>query len=264
MLRATVAFSVADADACSFHSIWEASCLFTPGLTILFSLQIPVFSGNKISFRNFGKFRRILAEIFWILNFQTKFSENTEFFFPVTSENENFCRISAKFRRNFKPCCLPMGHTSNKHRRCPSNIFSSPAAVSDPNPAPCRCLVGRLPPPLPVGGAPSWLLRWLPSLTAHFPVIEKDAHHVHRNFKKMYAQQTTSTTSPQHMLNKCITAATQNLPNARASPAVTTHPIQQPFSSVPQKNVWCLRSNLSGVHRFRTRDTLIHGGPKLW
>ena len=30
MLRATVAFLVADADACSFHSIWEASFLFTP------------------------------------------------------------------------------------------------------------------------------------------------------------------------------------------------------------------------------------------
>ena len=32
---------------------------FSPGLTISFSGQISVFSGNGIPFRNFGKFRRI-------------------------------------------------------------------------------------------------------------------------------------------------------------------------------------------------------------
>ena len=31
--------------------------LSPPGLTISFSLQIPVFSGNEIAFRNFGEFR---------------------------------------------------------------------------------------------------------------------------------------------------------------------------------------------------------------
>ena len=50
------------------------------GLTISFSLQIPVFSGNEISFRNFGKFRWLLAEIFWI--FKRNFPKNTEIFFP--------------------------------------------------------------------------------------------------------------------------------------------------------------------------------------
>jgi hypothetical protein len=37
-----------------------------------------------------------------------------------------------------------MGHTSDKHRRCPSNIFSFPAAVSNPNPA-ARSLFGGAP-----------------------------------------------------------------------------------------------------------------------
>ena len=37
------------------------------------------------------------------------FRKIPKFFFPVTSENEIFRRISAKFRRNFKPWCQPEG-----------------------------------------------------------------------------------------------------------------------------------------------------------
>ena len=35
---------------------------FEAGLTISFSGQIPVFTGNEISFRNFGKFRSKFVE----------------------------------------------------------------------------------------------------------------------------------------------------------------------------------------------------------
>ena len=40
-----------------------ATACIGPGLTISFSDEIPVFSGNEISFRNFGKFRWISDEI---------------------------------------------------------------------------------------------------------------------------------------------------------------------------------------------------------
>ena len=83
------------------------ACLWGPRLTISFSLQIPVFSGNEISFRNFGKFRQISVNFDrFFLNFEFSneiFRKIPNFFFPVTSENEIFRRISAKFRRNFKP-----------------------------------------------------------------------------------------------------------------------------------------------------------------
>ena len=51
--------------ACSWH-------VAQAGLTISFSLQIPVFSGNEISFRNFGKFRSEISVNFgrFFLNFE--------------------------------------------------------------------------------------------------------------------------------------------------------------------------------------------------
>ena len=91
----------------------------THRLTISFSLQIPVFSGNEISFRNFGKFRRIsvnFGRIFLNFEFSNEiFRKIPIFFFPVTSENEIFRRISVKFRRNFKPC--------SRHAKLPCQIF---------------------------------------------------------------------------------------------------------------------------------------------
>ena len=72
-----------------------------PGLTISFSGQIPLFSGNGIPFRNFGKFRRIL------LNFEfenEKYRKIPKFRIPVTSGNRKKPEISAKFRRKVKPC----------------------------------------------------------------------------------------------------------------------------------------------------------------
>ena len=77
------------------------------GLTFSFFFRIPVMGGNEISERNFGGFRRISVNSirnFLNFEFQTEiFRKIPKFFFPVTSENEIFRRISAKFRRNFKP-----------------------------------------------------------------------------------------------------------------------------------------------------------------
>ena len=75
-----------------------------PGLTISFSGQIPVFSGNGIPFRNFGKFRRISLNFGRnLLNFEFEneiYRKIPKFRIPVTSGNEKFSEISAKFRRN--------------------------------------------------------------------------------------------------------------------------------------------------------------------
>ena len=74
------------------------------GLTISFSGQIPVFSGNGIPFRNFGKFRRISLNFGRnLLNFEFEneiYRKIPKFRIPVTSGNEKFSEISAKFRRN--------------------------------------------------------------------------------------------------------------------------------------------------------------------
>ena len=74
------------------------------GLTISFSGQIPVFSGNGIPFRNFGKFRRISLSFGRnLLNFEFEneiYRKIPKFRIPVTSGNEKFSEISAKFRRN--------------------------------------------------------------------------------------------------------------------------------------------------------------------
>ena len=74
------------------------------GLTISFSDEIPVFSGNEISFRNFGKFRRISLDFGRnLLKFEFKneiYRKIPKFRIPVTSENEKISEISAKFRRN--------------------------------------------------------------------------------------------------------------------------------------------------------------------
>ena len=90
-----------------FYTSISLLCDYEAGLTISFSDEIPVFSGNEISFRNFGKFRRIsvnFSRIFLNFEFSNEiFRKIPNFFFPVTSENEIFRRISAKFRRNFKP-----------------------------------------------------------------------------------------------------------------------------------------------------------------
>ena len=74
------------------------------GLTISFSGQILVFTGNEISFRNFGKFRRISMNFGRnLLNFEFEneiFRKIPKFRIPVTSGNGKFSEISAKFRRN--------------------------------------------------------------------------------------------------------------------------------------------------------------------
>jgi len=83
--------------ACSFG-------LLGAGLTISFSGQIPVFSGNGIPFRNFGKFRRISLNFGRnLLNFEFEneiYRKIPKFRIPVTSGNEKISEISAKFRRN--------------------------------------------------------------------------------------------------------------------------------------------------------------------
>ena len=72
------------------------------GLTISFSGQIPVFSGNGIPFRNFGKFRRISLNFGRnLLNFEFEneiYRKIPKFRIPVTSGNEKISEISAKFR----------------------------------------------------------------------------------------------------------------------------------------------------------------------
>ena len=71
-----------------------------PVLTISFSGQIPVFTGNEISFRNFGKFRRISVNFGRnLLNFEFEneiFRKIPKFRIPVTSGNEKFPEISLK------------------------------------------------------------------------------------------------------------------------------------------------------------------------
>ena len=80
-------------------------CHSPAGLTISFSLQIPVFSGNEISERKFRQISVNFGRIFLNFKFSNEiFRKIPKFFFPITSENEIFRRISAKFRRNFKSC----------------------------------------------------------------------------------------------------------------------------------------------------------------
>ena len=71
-----------------------------PGLTISFSGQIPVFTGNEISFRNFGKFRGISVNFGRnLLNFEFEneiFRKIPKFRIPVTSGNEKISEISPK------------------------------------------------------------------------------------------------------------------------------------------------------------------------
>ena len=78
-------------------------CAMHPGLTISFFGQIPVFSGNGIPFRNFGKFRRISLNFGRnLLNFEFEneiYRKIPKFLFPVNSEkekNRNFGEIPPK------------------------------------------------------------------------------------------------------------------------------------------------------------------------
>ena len=60
------------------------------------------------------------------LNFEFSneiFRKIPNFFSPVTSENEIFRRISAKFRRNFKPCSPPPTRILAPHACPPPFIF---------------------------------------------------------------------------------------------------------------------------------------------
>ena len=85
-------------------SLVEVMIYAAAGLTISFSDEIPVFSGNEISFRNFGKFRRISVNFGRnLLNFEFEneiYRKIPKFLFPVTSGNEkknrNFGEIPPK------------------------------------------------------------------------------------------------------------------------------------------------------------------------
>jgi len=112
-----------------------------------------VIGGIGISFRNFGGFRRISVNSirnFLNFEFQTEiFRKIPKFFFPVTSENEIFRRISAKFRRNFKPwSCSSCELFACKDKSPePLHARTSPFTCKDKRPGPhgAPAITGRAP-----------------------------------------------------------------------------------------------------------------------